>query len=192
MRVITLTTELPVPYKRLPHTMRHSEIAKRYHASRDELMTAIRVAEISQRRGQPADIAGPYRVHVHLAIPVAKRTTTARRTGGDADNYLKAILDAMVRMELVTGDGPDVYRGGSLDVHTVTGDPGWCCIRIEQVPTPATWDPDVLARHMCDAHGVTDAPQIVAALLNRERLKVAASLAAKRARAAARKPKATP
>lgn len=170
MRVIALTVPLCVPYKRLPHQLRHSKIAHRYHASRDELMLAMSVAALLDRGSGQVGISGPYRVDLRLAIPRRKprrkgETTTARATGGDADNYLKAILDAAVRGGIVDGDGPNLYLGGTVVSEVVDCDPGFMTMRITEAGTPRVWTHAELAeafgRELGDPKCSSEVTQIV-------------------------------
>lgn len=122
---------LPVPYVRIGRE-RWTDRAKRYEASQDELRGLLVAA--ARADGWPTPWPGVYRVAVTVCMPPTKASTKRKRggpeptpeppsTGGDWDNYLKAIVDAAVdrttkrgehKVGIVSADGPHRFAGPCL------------------------------------------------------------------------------
>jgi len=119
---------LPVPYVRIGRE-RWTDRAKRYEASQDEVRALL--VSAARAQGWPLPWPGVYRVAVAVVMPPTVKSTKQKRgspppcpeppsTGGDWDNYLKAVVDAAadritkrgVHLPGVTGgDGPNRFAG---------------------------------------------------------------------------------
>lgn len=120
---ITMSIPLWLPYTRAPHAARFTAAVKNYHASSEALAVQIKAELLRKYRHLPATervIKPPFRVAlaVFLAPMKGKRKPTdalfglrLSATGGDYDNYVKALVDAMVYRDLTIGDGPACFRG---------------------------------------------------------------------------------
>lgn len=111
---------LVMPYLRMTHAGRFTPRAKRYHRSQNRIIAHMRdqlmAAALKEYALGRVVITVPFRFDLTIFVPPTKAGLVPKDQG-DADNFLKAWIDAAGYGKIIKQDNLYWYRGGELDVH---------------------------------------------------------------------------